>query len=512
MTFPATRLSVVERTRSDDAEVRRVALDTIIDAYWKPAYKYLRLKWSLAPDAAADLTQDFFTLALEKDVVEKYDPSRARFRTYLRMCLDGFASNAKKAERRLKRGGGVTLVPLDFETAEGEMATHAPAVDADVDELFYREWVRALLERSVVDRRYRDQSPRRHAQAVQGHRARSAARADIERRGMGSGSREAARPFDAPFDSPSGRRRPVDSLRAGPMISDRTIDRLREAAAWPDLAARYEITGLAGRGGMGTVYIARDQVLDREVAVKVLDVADQKGSRAARLQREAHILARLDHPAIVPIHDAGTLPDGRTFYVMKLVRGRRLDDLVTAGEPLANRLDVFSKILDAVAFAHAQGVVHRDLKPANVMVGAFGEVYVMDWGVAQNRESESELAVVGTPGFMPPEQELARGRVDGRADVFALGAMLSHLAGATAPTALKAIADKARHPDADRRYQNVPALAADLARFRNRDPVEAHRESISERAIRLYRRYELPVLLLLAYVMMRFALLVFRGI
>jgi serine/threonine protein kinase len=296
------------------------------------------------------------------------------------------------------------------------------------------------------------------------------------------------------------------------MISDRTIDRLREAAAWPDLAARYEITGLAGRGGMGTVYIARDQVLDREVAVKVLDVADQKGSRAARLQREAHILARLDHPAIVPIHDAGTLPDGRTFYVMKLVRGRRLDDLVTAGEPLANRLDVFSKILDAVAFAHAQGVVHRDLKPANVMVGAFGEVYVMDWGVAQNRESESELAVVGTPGFMPPEQELARGRVDGRADVFALGAMLSHLAGATAPTALKAIADKARHPDADRRYQNVPALAADLARFRNRDPVEAHRESISERAIRLYRRYELPVLLLLAYVMMRFALLVFRGI
>jgi RNA polymerase sigma factor (sigma-70 family) len=150
MTFPATRLSVVERTRSDDAEVRRVALDTIIDAYWKPAYKYLRLKWSLAPDAAADLTQDFFTLALEKDVVEKYDPSRARFRTYLRMCLDGFASNAKKAERRLKRGGGVTLVPLDFETAEGEMATHAPAVDADVDELFYREWVRALLERSVA--------------------------------------------------------------------------------------------------------------------------------------------------------------------------------------------------------------------------------------------------------------------------------------------------------------------------------------------------------------------------
>lgn len=151
MSFPVTRLSVVERTRSSNADVRRVALDTIIEAYWKPVYKYLRMKWSLAPDEAADLTQEFFTAALEKDVIEKYDPARARFRTYLRMCLDGFASNARKAERRLKRGGGVTLVPLDFETAEGEIATREPAVDADVDELFHREWVRALLERSVAD-------------------------------------------------------------------------------------------------------------------------------------------------------------------------------------------------------------------------------------------------------------------------------------------------------------------------------------------------------------------------
>jgi RNA polymerase sigma factor (sigma-70 family) len=151
MTFPATRLSVVHRTRSADEETRRVALATIIDAYWKPVYKYLRVKWSLQPDEASDLTQEFFATTLEKDVVGKYDPDKARFRTYLRMCVDGFASNARKAERRLKRGGGVTLVPLDFETAEGEMATHEPAVDADVDEMFYREWVRALLERSVSD-------------------------------------------------------------------------------------------------------------------------------------------------------------------------------------------------------------------------------------------------------------------------------------------------------------------------------------------------------------------------
>ncbi len=151
MSFPATRLSVVERTRSEDEEIRRVAWATIIEAYWKPVYKYLRLKWSLGPDEAADLTQEFFTATLEKDVVERYDPTRARFRTYLRLCLDGFAANARKAERRLKRGGDVTVVPLDFQTAEGEMARHEGVVDADVDELFYREWVRALLERSIAD-------------------------------------------------------------------------------------------------------------------------------------------------------------------------------------------------------------------------------------------------------------------------------------------------------------------------------------------------------------------------
>ena len=208
---------------------------TIIEAYWKPVYKYLRLKWSLDPDEAADLTQEFFTSTLEKDVVERYDPARARFRTYLRLCLDGFASNARKAERRLKRGGGVTLVPLDFQTAEGEMATHEPAVGADVDELFYREWVRALLERSVADLKHhaeaagrpvmfevfarydlvddgevaadlrgdcrdvesddgdRDQPPGGDAAAVPEDRARSAARPDVERRGVRGRGRAAAR-------------------------------------------------------------------------------------------------------------------------------------------------------------------------------------------------------------------------------------------------------------------------------------------------------------------------------
>lgn len=153
MGFPPTRLSVVERTRSENEETRRLAFETLIEAYWKPAYKYLRIKWNVQPDEAADLTQEFFTGALEKDVLGKFDPTRARFRTYLRLCLDGFASNARKAEGRMKRGGGVTHVSLDFATAEGELAHRELAVPADVDELFYQEWIRALFQRAVEDLR-----------------------------------------------------------------------------------------------------------------------------------------------------------------------------------------------------------------------------------------------------------------------------------------------------------------------------------------------------------------------
>jgi RNA polymerase sigma factor (sigma-70 family) len=153
MNFPPTRLSLVARMRSDDAETRRLALGTLIEAYWKPVYKYLRLKWRLGPDEAADLTQEFFTASLERDVLARYDADRARFRTYLRLCVDGFASNVRKAEGRLKRGGGVTTVSLDFETAEGELRHHEPSVPADVDEMFYQEWVRALFQLAVADLR-----------------------------------------------------------------------------------------------------------------------------------------------------------------------------------------------------------------------------------------------------------------------------------------------------------------------------------------------------------------------
>src|SRR5438128_8106250 len=176
---------------------------------------------------------------------------------------------------------------------------------------------------------------------------------------------------------------------------------------------------------MGTVYLARDSVLDLEVAVKVLDSVRDDRPVADHLQQEARILARLEHPGIVPVHDFGRLPDGRLFYAMKRVRGERLDRWA-AGVELHARLEVFLRICDAVAFAHAHGVVHRDLKPENVMVGEFGEVLVLDWGIARTGITDCGLRtaddglrtaddglrtadglVAGTPTYMSPEQ--ARG-------------------------------------------------------------------------------------------------------
>jgi serine/threonine protein kinase len=295
-------------------------------------------------------------------------------------------------------------------------------------------------------------------------------------------------------------------------LSDRTVERLREVVAWPDLAGRYTITGVAGRGGSATVYIARDERLGREVAVKILDVADRGGRRADQLSREALILARLDHPGIVPVHDRGQLADGRTYYVMKLVRGRPLAEAAADRPAIADRLLLFARMLETVAFAHAHGVVHRDLKPDNILVGSFGEVYVMDWGAAKDAAPDPERLVVGTPGFMPPEQAAARPDVDSRADIFALGTILRELLGEDPPRPLAAIVGKARAEDPAGRYQSIADLDEDLARFRDGHPVGAYRESLPERLLRLYRRHELPILLVLAYVLMRAVLLVWRGV
>jgi serine/threonine protein kinase len=207
----------------------------------------------------------------------------------------------------------------------------------------------------------------------------------------------------------------------------------------------------------------------------------------------------------VPVHDFGQLADGRMFYAMKRVRGQRLDQWVS-GRELHERLSAFLRVCDAVAFAHARGVVHRDLKPANVMVGEFGEVLVLDWGIARVRgQSETSGVVAGTPDYMAPEQARGDRGVDERADVFALGTMLAGLA--DRHKALAAIAAKATSPDAADRYASVGALSADVSRFMAGLSVGALQESFGDQLLRVLRRHRLAVALVLTYLVVRLLLL-----
>ena len=312
-----------------------------------------------------------------------------------------------------------------------------------------------------------------------------------------------------------------------------TLARLAEMLEAPDLAGtKYELRGRVGRGGMGTVWRAFDRELGREVALKVLSGPEPRPGGEARLRTEAQVLARLEHPGLVPVHDLGTRPDGRLFYAMKLVRGRRLDEHVRDLRSPAARLRVFERICDAVAFAHAHGVIHRDLKPQNVMVGPFGEVLVLDWGVAKmiadpepaappaidppaSREVDADAAtltaagtVLGTPGYMAPEQARGESAVGVAADVYALGALLSFLAGDAPPRALAAMVARARAPRPEDRYPSVGALQEDVARFLSDLPVSAYAERPLEQVRRLATKYRTPLVLVLAYLVMR-ALLAF---
>lgn len=147
--FPVTRRSVVLAARDADPEIRRAAFGTLVESYWKPVYKYLRAQDRLGAEDARDLTQAFFAQALEKATFGRYDPERARFRTFLRLCLDGFVANERKAAGRLKRGGGLAVLSLDFAGAEQELALHRAAETLGPEEYFHREWVRALFARAV---------------------------------------------------------------------------------------------------------------------------------------------------------------------------------------------------------------------------------------------------------------------------------------------------------------------------------------------------------------------------
>ena len=147
--FPATRRSVIERIRAEDVDVRRTAFGDLAAGYWRPSYHYLRLHWRLAPESAEDVVQAFFTVAFEKRYIERYDPAKAKFRTFLRTCLDRFVQNTQKAERAEKRGGQTERLSLDFSSAERELAEIASNDLRDLDRFFRDEMIRSLFGRAV---------------------------------------------------------------------------------------------------------------------------------------------------------------------------------------------------------------------------------------------------------------------------------------------------------------------------------------------------------------------------
>lgn len=310
----------------------------------------------------------------------------------------------------------------------------------------------------------------------------------------------------------------------------------------------FETVDQLGEGGMGTVYRIRDRRLGREAALKVLRAGPRDASSTLRFLREARITACLSHPSIPPVYEAGITPEGFPYLLMKLIKGRTLSDRIRelhAEESIDSQsvrpfIEALIRVGEAVSYAHSQGVIHRDLKPENIMIGDFGEVLVMDWGLAKAREDREEeetalrqdletiaasqvqsgltLAgyVLGTPGYMSPEQ--ARGEeVDKRTDVFSLGAILCEILTLRPPVEdstslniliktsqgligtpehyqfseipeLAKIAELALHPDRDERPESAAEFVEWLRCYQDKRPIPIYQYSRSERALRAIER------------------------
>ena len=191
--------------------------------------------------------------------------------------------------------------------------------------------------------------------------------------------------------------------------------------------AEFELGETLGEGGMGQVVSAKQKALQRSVAIKFLRVA---ASDASVLLREAITTGRLEHPNIVPVHVLAKTSEGVTFFAMKRVEGTPWSEALRGSRPLVEHLEILQRVCDAVAFAHSRGVIHRDLKPANVLLGAFGEVYLVDWGLAASLRQDSvlplasEASLAGTPAYIAPEAASGAGHLGPWTDVFLLGASL----------------------------------------------------------------------------------------
>lgn len=325
-------------------------------------------------------------------------------------------------------------------------------------------------------------------------------------------------------------------------LSDRVVARLQADMQLPDLSGtRYNLLRYVACGGMGSVWLAEDTVLKRRVALKVLDLAAPADDLDVRLLREARILAGLEHPGMVPVHDAGALADGRAFCCMKYVEGQTLAQHI-ATLNLPDRLRLLERIAEPVDFAHARGFIHRDLKPDNVMIGAFGEVLVMDWGLAKVgvtslEAGETEIAtavqptqnslrvtgqgsILGTRGYMSPEQARGDIEVDHRTDIFSLGAILTFMltgsapgelpaASGSVPRPLRAICEKAMAADPNARYQSAREMTADITHYLNGEPVSAYPEGLLERSGRVFARHRTAVVLVAVYLIMRVLFILF---
>ncbi len=297
----------------------------------------------------------------------------------------------------------------------------------------------------------------------------------------------------------------------------------RESAAAPQ-SQRYEFLAIVGEGAMGRVHLVEDRVLNRKAAFKQMgeDVA-REPALASKFTSEARITAQLDHPNIVPIYDL----DGDTAYTMKLVGGRTLQDIIAEArdDALTGRpdrhtrdalLELFLRVCDGISYANARGIVHRDIKPENIMVGAFGEVYVMDWGIARRSadlvpepvrvppEADEGDLIMGTPGYMSPEQASGlNDTLDGRSDAYSLGLLLFelvslrpavtgrtalaqvirhqegeldpfvHVAGKRQTREITAIVERATKRETDQRYASVVDLADEVRRHLRGDPILA---------------------------------------